>query len=59
MKVEPGSLEVNAKDAVVRAVGLLGPWWIAVSGASATVKSHSAASSPAIPYSLTARTWNR
>ena len=59
MKTEPGSLELNAKDAVVRAVGLLGPCWIAVSGAAATVKSHSAGSSPAMPYSLTARTWNR
>ena len=59
MKTEPGLLEVNAKDAVVRAVGLLGPCWIAVSGATATVKSHSAASSPGMPNSLTARTWNR
>ncbi len=59
MKTEPGSFEVNANAAVVRAVGSVGPAWMAVSGASETVKSHSAGISPAMPNSLTARTWNR
>src|SRR5918999_3103627 len=59
MKTEPGSFEVNANAAVVRAVRSDGPAWMEVSGAVETVKSHSAGISPAMPYSFTARTWKR
>src|SRR5918992_3992526 len=59
MNTEPGSLEVKAKAAVVRAVGSDGPAWMEVSGAVETMSSCSAGSSPAMPYSFTARTWNR
>src|SRR5918999_635071 len=57
MNTEPGSLDWNAKDAVVRAVGVLGPCEIVVSGASPTVKSHSAGSSPGMPNWSIPRTW--
>ena len=55
-----GSVVVNAKAVVsVWATTPLGPATIAVSGAFATSKPNSAGISPAMPYSLTARTSNR
>ena len=56
MKVEPCSVEVNEKAAVLLDVVSCGPYRIDVSGAFATSKLYSAGISPATPYSLTTRT---
>src|SRR5687768_429889 len=54
-----GSLETKAMPTLRLEVVAGGPPTIVVSGALPTVKSHSAGISPAMPYSFTARTWNR
>src|SRR5688572_30054355 len=56
---DPCSVEVKEKAAVLLLVVPLGPARIVVSGGFPTVQPYSAGVSPAMPYSLTARTWNR
>jgi hypothetical protein len=57
--VEPCSLAEKEKDALLSEVVPLGPNRMVVSGGFPTTQLYSAGISPAIPYSLTARTSNR